>query len=269
MADAPNIEWLSPETYPDSFVAWCGRNMPAGSTQPVRIMFTGGPGTGKTTAVVLLARTLGITGPIVPIGHLAGTYPEQQRAWQSALDGAEGGILVLEAPVALGVESWTGVKEALTELAERGRRLAVVWMQYQDREWDRNSDWVGVDPAVRAWVQSYLDTNFPKRLGFPNLSPAQMVDVAATMAADGSYVLTSDAANVLRERLSELASGTSILDNFPNYRFVRRVVDIAAQRLAARICNLREPSHCDLTELTGSDVLAGVDEIVHARAGTY
>lgn len=268
MTDHPNIEWLSPDT----FVDWCQRNLPAGSTQPVRIMLTGAPGTGKTTAVELLARTLGLTGHIVPVGHVGGTHAEQQRAWQKALDDAEGGILVLEAPIDLGAESWPWAKEALTELADRGDRLAVVWMQYRDREWDRTPAGVGGEPDAdrRAWVQSYLDRNFPTHLGFPNLTPSQIVDAATTMATDGDYVLTPDAADALRERLAELSSqptesGASVLDHLPNYRFARRVVELASQRLARRISNLEKVTLTDFTELTRADLLAGVDEILHAR----
>lgn len=255
------IDWLSPDNYLDSFAAWCERNVPAGSALPVRILFTGAAGTGKTTAVGLLARTLGLAGRIVPVGRLGGTYGERQRAWRDALDASEGGVLVLEAPVDLSASSWTEITEALTELADRGPRLAVVWMQYRDREWDRPSVWPG---GERAWVQSYLDTNFSKHVGFPSLSATQIVDVAAEMAADDDYVLTSDAAEALHDRVSALArrptaSGIPYLDYLGNRRFARTVVANAAVFLTKRLAELESVSPTDFIELTRSDVLAAVD----------
>lgn len=265
------IEWLSPNNYLESFAAWCERNVQADSALPIRILFTGAAGTGKTAAVGLLARTLGLAGHIVPVGHLGGTNGEQQRAWQNALDASEGGILVLEAPVDLSAASWTEVREALTELADRGHRMAVVWMQYRDREWDRTSAWPG---SERAWVQSYLNTNFSKHVGFPSLSATQLVEVAAEMVAAGEYVLTSDAADALLDRVSELArrptaSGIPFMDHLANRRFARRLVDIAADCLAKRNADLESVSATDRVELTRSDVLAGIDSLLGVRGAVY
>lgn len=270
--NASAIEWLSQDNYLESLAAWCARNVQVDSDLPVRILFTGAAGTGKTTAVGALARTLGLAGQIVTVGHLGGTYGELRRRWENALDASEGGILVLEAPVHLAAASWTEVKEALTDLADRGHRMAVVWMQNRDNEWDRASVWPAGErtEARRAWVQSYLDTNFTKHVGFPSLTAKQIVDATAQMAAARDYVLTSDGTDALLDKVSELArqtteSGFPLLDHLANRRFARRVVEIAADSSAKRIIQSESVSPTDLVELTRADVLAGIDSILRVR----
>lgn len=266
------IEWLSQDNCLESFAAWCERNVQADPDLPVRILFTGAAGTGKTTAVGVLARTLGLADQIVvTVSHLGGTYGEQRRRWENALDASEGGILVLEAPVHLGAASWTEVKEALTDLADRRHRTAVVWMQYRNNEWDRTWPAGERTDDRRAWVQSYLDTNFTKHVGFPSLSPKQIVDATAQMASARDYVLTSDAADALLDKVSELArqtteSGVPLLDHLANRRFARRVVESAADSFAKRVIQLESVSPTDFVELTRSDVLAGIDSILRVQA---
>lgn len=229
-----------------------------GGNPQLRAVFTGHAGTGKTTAVGIVARKLGLAGPVV--------WANSNRGLGEAMDAAEGGVLVLEDPRALFRLPWDVMTHALTELAERGPRLAVIWMQYDDDDWDRALGTPDDDERSvrRSWVQSYLDTHFVERVVFPNLSDRDIVDVAVTHAADAGFVFTKDAAEVLDRRIIELSTtstpkGVPVLDRYGNARFGRAVAEAAIRHIAERTATGGSLGPADPSELTSADVIAGVD----------
>lgn len=229
-----------------------------GEEHQLRAVFTGHAGTGKTTAAGILARKLGLAGPVV--------WASSNRDLRDAMDAAEGGVLVLEDPHALFALPWDVMTHALTELADRGPRLAVIWMQYNDGDWDRGLGTADDHERSvrRSWVQTYLDTNFVERVVFPSLSAQDIVDVLAAHAADAGYVLTVDATEVLDRKIIELSTMSTpnrvpVLDRYGNARFGRATAEAAIRHISERTTTGGSLGLTDPSELTPGDVIAGVD----------
>lgn len=257
----------------DALVARHEADVQAGSVRPLRIMFTGPAGTGKDLALTLLARKLGLAGPTVwaELFRSNETVAGPKQWLRMKMDAAEGGILVMD-PSDLQF-TWSNASnaatDALTEMADRGRRLAVILMQYTDHDWEGGPAATDYETAARqSWVQSYLDTNFSEHVIFASLSVQEIVAVAAAFAEEHRHVLTQDAVDTLSDRVSALSSettplGTPVLDLLGNARFARSVVETAATFRDARNAERNKAgavSLVDLTEITRSDIIASVDQ---------
>ncbi|WP_260973277.1 P-loop NTPase family protein, partial [Mycolicibacterium llatzerense] len=231
----------------------------AGAAPALRAMFTGPAGSGKTTAVHLLAHRLGHADRIV--------YAEEYNGLREALDAAEGGTLVIEEPRRLFARPWGEVTDSLTELADRGSRLAAISVHYQELDWVRA--FLGDDDQSfqrRTWVRSYLETHFAARVQFPSLTPQEIIEVATAVAEDNECALTQDAVDALHDSASELASqttefGTPRLDRLANARFAQAAIELAGQcrdhRLIAEMKTGSAVRSTDLRLITRPDMLAG------------
>ena len=196
------------------------------------LVFTGPPGTGKTTVAGHLAQALRSLG-VVDRGHLVavtkadlvaewlGQTPVKTRAAvQRALDGV---LFIDEAYSLTGDERDSYGREAvemLLKLMEDFRdRLVVIIAGYPDEM----NHFLDSNPGLRS--------RFTKRIEFPSYSHDELIEIFARLARSQGYDLAPGTIEMVGERIAGIADVVA----FGNGRGIRNLFQEAAMRLAMRV----------------------------------
>lgn len=215
------------------------------------LVFTGNPGTGKTTVARLLSqiyRTLGV----VERGHLvetdrsdlvAGYVGQTATKTKAVLESALGGTVLVDEAYALarGGENDFG-REAIDTIVkfmeDHRDDLAVVVAGYPDE------------------MQTLIDTNpglksrFARTLRFPDYTTDELVRIFDSMSGKQEYHLDDHA----RARLVEVVEAEPRGRGFGNARFVRNVFEQAVSMHAVRLTDVAAPTGEQLTTLSADDI---------------
>ncbi|WP_242302336.1 AAA family ATPase [Bacillus cereus group sp. BfR-BA-01423] len=212
--------------------------------QSLNMIFTGNPGTGKTTVARLLGtmmKEMGIlkSGHFVEVdrGGLVGRYvgetaPKTTDKFMSAL----GGILFIDEAYALATDSYG--KEAIdtiVKLMEDHRENIIVIL-------------AGYEKEMKEFLKtnSGLKSRFPLNVDFKDYSLQELVAIGESMIKGREFVLTEEAREALVERVEsemQLSSAES-----GNGRMIRNIVEEGIRRQSARISK-GEYKYTDSTEL--------------------
>ncbi|HEX2698665.1 MAG TPA: AAA family ATPase [Acidimicrobiales bacterium] len=215
------------------------------------LVFTGNPGTGKTTVARLLAqiyRTLGV----VAKGHLvesdrsqlvAGYVGQTAIQVRKVVESALGGVLLVDEAYALarGDERDFGQEaiDTLVKLIEDHRDdVVVVAAGYPDEM----ADFIDSNPGLRS--------RFPKTIAFPDYSDDELVAIFLSMAAKSAYACAPG----LEERLRAWFAAQPRDKGFGNARLARNLFEAVIARQASRIVGITSPSDEQLMALTTDDV---------------
>jgi SpoVK/Ycf46/Vps4 family AAA+-type ATPase len=216
------------------------------------LVFTGNPGTGKTTVARLLAqiyRTLGV----VSRGHLvesdrsrlvAGYVGQTASKVTAAFDEADEGVLLIDEAYALVRGSDTDFgREAIDTIVklveDRRDRLVVIVAGYPDE------------------MQSFLEANpglpsrFPRTIAFPDYTDDELIAIFESQCSTGGYRCDDGASAALRAAIEATPRGKG----FGNGRLVRNLFERAIERQASRLVDDTDPTDLELTMLTGADLV--------------
>ena len=223
------------------------------------LVFTGPPGTGKTTVARIIGRLYGTLG-VVSRGHLVeATRADLVAAYvgQTALKVTEvvnravGGVLFIDEAYALStgdMEDYGGEAVAtLVKLMEDHRdNLAVIVAGYRDEIWD----FIHTNPGLRSRFTRYID--------FPDFTADEMTRIFGLMAAAAKVQVGDD----VEARVHQVLTRELEIKDFGNARFVRTLFERAYANMADRVTadDKIDPDELGLmivADLPGADVPPG------------
>ncbi|MGW1770404.1 right-handed parallel beta-helix repeat-containing protein [Streptomyces sp. NPDC002104] len=216
------------------------------------LVFTGSPGTGKTTVARLYGEILASLG-VLERGHLV----EVSRVdlvgehigstairTQEAFDRARGGVLFIDEAYALAPEDsgrdfGREAIDTLVKLMEDHRDAVVVIVAGYTAEMDR---FLTVNPGVAS--------RFSRTITFGDYGPGELLRIVEQQAEEHEYLLGEKTSEALLTYFTDLPKGPA----FGNGRTARQTFESMVERHAGRVAQLSEPSKDDLTLLYPADL---------------
>ncbi len=227
----------------------------------LHMVFSGNPGTGKTTIARLMARiyhSLGILskGQLVEVdrsGLVAGYVGQTAIKTSKAVEKALGGVLFIDEAYALNSGSGNDFgQEAIDTLLKA----------MEDHRNDLVVIAAGYDGLMDVFIHSNpgLESRFNRFLHFEDYSPEELLEIFRMQCRKGCYELEEDAAGALEELLRKESAADPV--SFGNARGVRNIFERVLVAQAGRLAAQPEVSREDLTRLTAADIneLGGKEE---------
>ena len=225
-----------------------------GAAMSLHMVFSGNPGTGKTTVARIVSRIFSALG-VLDNGHLVETdrlglvgqyVGHTAKKTDDLVNQALDGVLFVDEAYALvsGGENDFG-REAIDTLVKRmedfRERLIVIVAGYPDD------------------MKRFIDTNpglqsrFTIHLNFEDYAPPELVAIFNGFCAKNQYSLATEAQSALESRIANDLKTAG--RGFGNGRHMRNLFEKAIRKHAVRLClRKREWSKEELTELTTEDL---------------
>ncbi|MEL6924409.1 MAG: AAA family ATPase, partial [Bacteroidota bacterium] len=235
------------------------RGLEANQKFVLHSVFTGNPGTGKTTVANMLGKiylSLGLLthGKVMEVGRadLVGEFIGQTAPkTKKAIDKARGGILFIDEAYSLTNRGEDGkdfgrevIEVLLKEMSDGAGDIAIICAGYPKHM----QHFLNSNPGLTSRLRNVVH--------FPDYSPDELMEIADFTAEKRNVVITKDARRFIKKKLIELYRSRD--EQFGNARYVNGLIEEAKQNMALRLMN--STSNVDaldkssLTEITRPDM---------------
>ena len=220
----------------------------------LHLVFSGNPGTGKTTIARILAkiyREIGALskGQLVEVDRsnlVAGYVGQTAIKTRKKIDEAMGGILFID-------EAYTLARsEGGNDFGQEAIDTILKAME------DHRDDFVVIVAGYTDLMQKFINSNpglksrFNKYIEFPDYTAEELIAIFDMRCNKYGYVFTPEAREQVNAIIIEREKNKG--PNFANARDVRNLFEKIITNQATRIAELAEPSDTDLTTITVDDL---------------
>ncbi len=224
----------------------------------LHLVFSGNPGTGKTTVARILGKLykeIGIleTGQLIETdraGLVAGYVGQTAIKTSKKIEEAMGGILFIDEAYTLNQKDENFGQEAIDTILKamedhRDKFIVIV---------------AGYTELMKDFVESNpgLKSRFNKYFYFPDYTVDELQAIFELQCKKYQYTLTEEADAAVREEIIRLEKFKG--ENFANAREVRNLFERIITNQAARVSNLEEVNEEILTTITLEDLTDEYDE---------
>ena len=201
-------------------------------TSSMNMIFGGNPGSAKTTVAKLfsgIAKEKGVlkSGAFVERGGMDLDGLGCVTAIREAFLAAKGGVLFIDE--AYSMKSDTAVTVLIQEMENRRDDVIVILAGYNERM----RDFMKINEGLKSRIPHWID--------FPDYTADELTDIFKLMISERGFRVTNEAVKEAHYIFEKVRN----TDNFGNGRYVRNLLDRAAQNQATRLLSAGKEV-CDL-----------------------
>lgn len=220
------------------------------NTVAMHMVFSGSPGTGKTTVARIIGEiyySLGIISKKdvreVAREDLVAEYLGQSEIkTKKVLEEAKGGVLFIDEAYSLSEDE-----------DEYGKAVINTLLKFmEDNRDDTLIIVAGYTDEIRKFIKSNpgLESRFNTYLDFPNYSTSELISILQLIITENDYSITSEELNKISIEIDKIDKNDK---SFSNARYIRNLFEKAIKVQSSRIIQIENPTKDDLMNLTFDD----------------